>query len=68
VLAVADGTVVIAEDLFFEGNAVFVDHGDGLISMYFHFSEIKVQSSTVGAETSAAARAVTSKPASRVKP
>jgi murein DD-endopeptidase MepM/ murein hydrolase activator NlpD len=43
VLAVADGTVVVAKDLFFEGNALFIDHGDGLISMYFHFSEIKVQ-------------------------
>jgi murein DD-endopeptidase MepM/ murein hydrolase activator NlpD len=42
-VAVADGTVVIAEDLFFTGNAVFVDHGDGLISMYFHFAELKVQ-------------------------
>jgi murein DD-endopeptidase MepM/ murein hydrolase activator NlpD len=41
--AVADGTVVIAEDLFFTGNAVFIDHGDGLISMYFHFAELKVQ-------------------------
>jgi murein DD-endopeptidase MepM/ murein hydrolase activator NlpD len=41
--AVADGTVVIAEDLFFTGKAVFVDHGDGLISMYFHFAELKVQ-------------------------
>jgi murein DD-endopeptidase MepM/ murein hydrolase activator NlpD len=41
--AVADGTVVIAEDLFFTGKAVFIDHGDGLISMYFHFSELKVQ-------------------------
>jgi murein DD-endopeptidase MepM/ murein hydrolase activator NlpD len=43
VLAVADGTVVIAEDLFYEGNAVFIDHGDDLISMYFHLSEIKVK-------------------------
>ena len=43
VLAVADGTVVIAEDLFFEGNAVFIDHGDGLISMYFHLADIKVE-------------------------
>jgi murein DD-endopeptidase MepM/ murein hydrolase activator NlpD len=42
VLAVADGTVVMAEDMFFEGNAVFIDHGDGLISMYFHLAEIKV--------------------------
>lgn len=43
VSALADGTVVIAEDLFFTGNAVFIDHGNGLVSMYFHFSEIKVQ-------------------------
>src|SRR5258707_6599701 len=43
VLAVADGTVMVAEDLFFEGNAVFIDHGDGLISMYFHLSDIKVE-------------------------
>ena len=39
VLAVADGTVVFAKDMFFEGNAVFIDHGDGLISMCFHLSE-----------------------------
>ena len=43
VKAVADGTVVIAEDMFYPGKGVFVDHGDGLISMYFHFSELKVQ-------------------------
>ena len=43
VLAVANGTVVLAEDLFFEGNAVFIDHGDGLISMYFHMSDINVK-------------------------
>ncbi len=43
VLAVADGTVVVARDLFFEGNAVIVDHGDGLMSEYFHLSRIDVQ-------------------------
>jgi hypothetical protein len=42
IAAVADGTVVMAEDMFFEGNAVFIDHGDGLISMYFHLADIKV--------------------------
>jgi hypothetical protein len=42
VLAVAKGTVRMAEDQFFEGDAVFIDHGDGLISMYFHLSDIKV--------------------------
>jgi murein DD-endopeptidase MepM/ murein hydrolase activator NlpD len=39
----ADGTVVIAGDLFFTGKAVFVDHGNALVSVYFHLSEIKVQ-------------------------
>jgi hypothetical protein len=43
ILAVAAGKVVFANEMFFEGNAVFIDHGDGLISMYFHLSEIKVQ-------------------------
>jgi len=43
VFALADGTVVVAEDLFFTGKAVFIDHGNGLIGMYFHLSEIKVQ-------------------------
>ncbi len=43
VLAVADGTVIAAADLFFEGNAVFIDHGDGLITMSFHLSEINVK-------------------------
>jgi hypothetical protein len=42
VLAVADGTVVLAADLFFAGNAVFIDHGDGLVSMYFHLAAIDV--------------------------
>ena len=43
VSALADGTVVLAEDLFFTGNAVFIDHGNGLVTMSFHLSEIKVQ-------------------------
>jgi murein DD-endopeptidase MepM/ murein hydrolase activator NlpD len=43
VLALAAGTVVVAEDLFFSGNSVFIDDGNGLVSMYFHLSEIKVQ-------------------------
>lgn len=42
ILAVADGTVALAGDFFFSGGSVFVDHGDGLVSMYFHLSEIAV--------------------------
>jgi murein DD-endopeptidase MepM/ murein hydrolase activator NlpD len=43
VFAPADGKVVIAEGQYFPGNAVFIDHGDGLISMVFHLSAIGVR-------------------------
>jgi murein DD-endopeptidase MepM/ murein hydrolase activator NlpD len=43
VRAVADGTVALAEDQFFAGNGVYIDHGDGLVSMYFHLSKIAVK-------------------------
>ncbi len=39
----ADGTVLIAKDLFFAGNAIFIDHGNGLVTMYFHLSRIEVE-------------------------
>lgn len=44
VRAAADGTVVLAEEHFFAGNSVFLDHGDGLVTMYFHLAEISVAS------------------------
>jgi murein DD-endopeptidase MepM/ murein hydrolase activator NlpD len=40
VLAAADGEVLLAEEHFFSGNAIYLDHGDGLITMYFHLHEI----------------------------
>jgi len=43
VLAVADGTVALTGNFFFSGNSIFIDHGDGLISMSFHLSEIDVK-------------------------
>jgi murein DD-endopeptidase MepM/ murein hydrolase activator NlpD len=43
VLAVADGTVALADDFFFPGKSVFIDHGDGLVTESFHLSEIKVE-------------------------
>jgi murein DD-endopeptidase MepM/ murein hydrolase activator NlpD len=46
VVAVANDKVVIAEDLFFPSNVVFIDHGDGLITMSFHLSEITVHTNT----------------------
>lgn len=42
VLAVADGVVALAADHFFSGNSIFLDHGDGLITMYFHLSAMNV--------------------------
>ena len=43
VLAAADGTVALAEELYFSGNVVYLDHGLGLFSMYGHLSAIDVQ-------------------------
>jgi murein DD-endopeptidase MepM/ murein hydrolase activator NlpD len=36
------GTVLLARNLFFEGNCVVLDHGQGLLTLYMHLSEIKV--------------------------
>lgn len=43
VLAVADGTVRLAEEHFFPGKAVVIDHGDGLFTMSFHLRIISVK-------------------------
>ena len=37
------GVVTATGDFYFNGNTVFVDHGQGLISMYCHLSEIGVE-------------------------
>ncbi len=43
VLAVDDAVVALSGEFFFSGNAVFLDHGNGLISMYFHLHEVFVE-------------------------
>lgn len=43
VAAMNDGTVLLARFLYFEGNFVVIDHGQGLLTLYFHLSEIKVK-------------------------
>ena len=43
VLAAADGVVALVGDHFFGGRSLFLDHGDGLITMYFHLSAIGVK-------------------------
>jgi murein DD-endopeptidase MepM/ murein hydrolase activator NlpD len=41
--AVNRGTVILARQLYFEGNFVVIDHGQGLFSLYLHLSEFKVK-------------------------
>ena len=38
------GTVILADpDLYYEGGAVFLDHGHGLVSVFMHLSEVDVK-------------------------
>jgi murein DD-endopeptidase MepM/ murein hydrolase activator NlpD len=41
--AINAGTVLLARPLYFEGNCVVIDHGQGLLSLYLHLSEFKVK-------------------------
>ncbi len=41
--AAASATVTLADDLYFNGNTLFLDHGQGLITMYCHLSELLVE-------------------------
>jgi murein DD-endopeptidase MepM/ murein hydrolase activator NlpD len=43
VLAMNDGVVSLTVDHFFSGKGIFLDHGLGMQSMYFHLSEVTVQ-------------------------
>lgn len=42
VKAPSDGVVTIVADYFFNGKTVFIDHGQGLVTMYCHLSEFEV--------------------------
>lgn len=41
--ATADGTVIESGNFFFSGNMIYIDHGQGVISLYAHLSEIGVK-------------------------
>jgi murein DD-endopeptidase MepM/ murein hydrolase activator NlpD len=43
VAAVNSGTVILAQSLYFEGNCIVIDHGQGLLTLYLHLSEIRVK-------------------------
>jgi murein DD-endopeptidase MepM/ murein hydrolase activator NlpD len=42
VTASNDGEIVLAENLFFTGNTIIVDHGLGLYTIYAHLSRMEV--------------------------
>ncbi|MDD3313586.1 M23 family metallopeptidase [Pseudodesulfovibrio sp.] len=39
----ADGVVILTGDHYYAGNSVYVDHGNGVVSMYFHLSKLLVK-------------------------
>ncbi len=47
VVAGADGAVTLAEEQFYTGKTVIVDHGGGLVTMFFHLDEVAVDAGAV---------------------
>ena len=43
VQAINRGTVILAQDLYFEGGFIVIDHGQGLLSLYLHLSDFRVK-------------------------
>lgn len=43
VRAAAGATVTLADELYFNGNTLFLDHGQSLVTMYCHLSELLVE-------------------------
>jgi murein DD-endopeptidase MepM/ murein hydrolase activator NlpD len=43
IAAVNRGRVILARPLFFEGNCVVIDHGQGLLTLYLHLSKFSVK-------------------------
>ena len=43
IAAPRDGIIVATGDYYFNGNTVFIDHGQGFVTMYCHLSEIGVE-------------------------
>jgi hypothetical protein len=47
VKAMNDGTVLLARFLYYEGNFVVIDHGQGLLTMYLHLSQLETKEGEV---------------------
>jgi len=43
IIASNDGVVVLAEDRFYAGGSVIIDHGQGIYTTYYHLSKFLVQ-------------------------
>ncbi|MBN1471494.1 MAG: M23 family metallopeptidase [Syntrophaceae bacterium] len=47
VRAMNHGKVILSADHFFSGRSLYLDHGGGIISMYFHLDEILVKKGAI---------------------
>jgi murein DD-endopeptidase MepM/ murein hydrolase activator NlpD len=41
--AINSGRVILAKNLFYDGNMVTIDHGQGMLSLYLHLSKMNVR-------------------------
>jgi murein DD-endopeptidase MepM/ murein hydrolase activator NlpD len=41
IIAPAAGEIILTGDFFFNGNSIFIDHGQGLITMYCHMDKLE---------------------------
>ena len=47
IYSIAEGKVVLADELYFEGNCIIIDHGNRVFSSYFHLSKLLVKKGTI---------------------
>ncbi|WP_291325980.1 M23 family metallopeptidase [Desulfovibrio sp. UCD-KL4C] len=41
--AMADGKVILVSSHYYAGNSIYIDHGNGVVTMYFHLSRFGVK-------------------------
>ena len=41
--AMADGKVILVANHYYAGNCVYIDHGNGVVTLYFHLSQFDVK-------------------------